>query len=337
MKERNGILAAVGNTPLVKLEKLLDKPKFNLYGKLEFLNPGGSIKDRPATQMLLEALKKEKIDKHTTIVESSSGNLAIGLAQACAYLRMKLICVMDINSTITNRKIIEAYGATVDLIEKPDPVTGGFLQARIQRVRELLDSIPNSFNCNQYRNTDNSSAHHQTMREIDRALNGSVDYLFCATSSCGSLRGCAEYIAQQGLNTQIVAVDARGSVLFDDKPKKRLIPGHGTSRVPELFNPDFANAHILISDIGSVTGCRRLLECEAIFAGGSSGAIVSAILKFQEQIPFNSNCVAIFYDRGERYLDTIYSNKWVYENFGNFADFQSPKVSQAETTLTTVN
>ncbi len=225
MQKTNGILAAVGNTPLVKLDKLLDKPKFNLYGKLEFLNPGGSIKDRPATHMLLEALKKGKIDKHTTIIESSSGNLVIGLAQACAYLEMKLICVMDINSTNTNRKIVEAYGATVNLVEKPDPVTGGFLQARIKRVQELLDHIPNSFNCNQYTNTDNPLAHHQTMREINRELGDCVDYLFCATSSCGSLRGCAEYIAQQGLNTQIIAVDARGSVIFGDEPKNRLIPG----------------------------------------------------------------------------------------------------------------
>ncbi|WP_204103600.1 MULTISPECIES: 2,3-diaminopropionate biosynthesis protein SbnA [Spirulina sp. CCY15215] len=333
MQERTGILAAVGNTPLVKLEKLLDRPKFNLYAKLEFLNPGGSIKDRPATQMLLEALKKGKIDKQTTIVESSSGNLAIGLAQACTYLGLRLICVMDIKSTIANRKIVEAYGATVDLVEDPDRVTGGFLQARIQRVQELLDRTPNSFNCNQYANTDNPLAHHQTMGEIATALGDRVDYLFCATSSCGSLRGCAEYITQRGLKTQIVAVDARGSVVFGDEAKKRLIPGHGASRVPELFQPHLASTHVLISDLECVTGCRRLLNREAIFAGGSSGAIVAAILKFQEKIPADANCAAIFYDRGERYLDTVYSDSWVYEHFGNAACFWSPTAAQRETTV----
>lgn len=333
MQGRHGILAAVGNTPLVKLEKLIDEANFDLYGKLEFLNPGGSIKDRPATQMLLEALKKGKIDKKTTIIESSSGNLAIGLAQACAYLELKLICVMDIKSTIANRKIFEAYGATVDLVEEPDRVTGGFLQARIERVQKLLDRIPNSFNCNQYANTDNPLAHHQTMREIATALGDRVDYLFCATSSCGSLRGCAEYIAQQGLNTQIIAVDARGSVIFGDEPKKRLIPGHGASRVPELFQPHLASTHILISDLECVSGCRRLLNREAIFAGGSSGAIVAAILKFQDKIPPNSTCAAIFYDRGERYLDTVYSDGWVSENFGDAISFSFPPVSQREATV----
>lgn len=333
MRGRNGILAAVGNTPLVKLDKLLDRQKFNLYAKLEFLNPGGSIKDRPATQMLLEAFKKGKIDKHTTIVESSSGNLAIGLAQACAYLELKLVCVMDIKSTIANRKIFEAYGASVDLVEKPDPVSGGFLQARIQRVGELLNSIPNSFNCNQYANTDNPLSHHQTMGEIAAALGDRVDYLFCATSSCGSLRGCAEYIAKRGLNTQIIAVDARGSVIFGDEPKKRLIPGHGASRVPELFHPELANTHVLITDLECVTGCRRLLKREAIFAGGSSGAIVAAILKFQDKIPADSNCVVIFYDRGERYLDTVYSDSWVDEHFGDAAYFSSPTAPQHEKTI----
>lgn len=322
MEERKGILGVVGNTPLVKLEKLLDEPKFNLYGKLEFLNPAGSIKDRPATQMLLEALSSGKINLETTIVESSSGNLAIGLAQACAYLGLKLICVMDIHATATNRKIVEAYGGKVDYVAQPDPETGGFLQARVKRVQALLNAIPNSFNCNQYANTNNPKAHHKTMGEVAAALNNHVDYLFCATSTCGCMRGCAEYIELHGLKTKIVAVDAQGSVIFGDTPKPRLIPGHGASRVPELFQPHYASNHVLVSDIECVLGCRRLLNREAIFSGGSSGAIVSALLKFQDQIPPGSNCVIILCDRGERYLDTIYADSWVQQNFGDASYFK---------------
>lgn len=316
-KKLKGVLAAVGNTPLISLEKFLDKPTFNLYGKLEFLNPAGSIKDRPATQMLLRALDAGKINCDTTIVESSSGNLAIGLAQACTYLGLKLICVMDVKSTVANRRIVEAYGGIVDYVDVPDKETGEFLQARVKRVQELLDKIPNSFNCNQYANTDNSFAHHKTMDEIAAALDQCVDYLFCATSSCGCMRGCAEYIEQQKLKTKIVAVDAKGSVIFGDEPKKRLIPGHGASRVPELFKSYYASKHVLVSDLDCVIGCRRLLNREAIFAGGSSGAILSALLKIQEQIHTGANCVVILCDRGERYLDTIYSDSWVQEHFGN--------------------
>jgi len=124
---------------------------------------------------------------------------------------------MDVKSSVANRKIVETYGATVDVIK--EPLSEGFLHARIQRVQDLLDRIPNSFNCNQYANTDNALAYRQMMHEITSALGARIDYLFCATSSCGSLRGCAEYVAQHGLNTQIVAVDAQGSVIFGDRQK----------------------------------------------------------------------------------------------------------------------
>ncbi len=328
MLKTNGILDVVGNTPLVKLNKLLKSASFDLYAKLEALNPGGSIKDRTATKMLLEALKQGHINQQTTIIESSSGNLAIGLAQACAYLDLKLICVMDIKSTLTNRRLVEIYGGTVDLVMEPDPHSGGFLQARVSRVNQLLDLVPNSFNCNQYANLNNPKAHYQTMAEIANELNNNVDYLFVATSTCGTLRGCAEYIAQEGLNTKIIAVDAKGSVIFGDKPKKRLIPGHGASRVPELFQSNLSSSHILVSDLDCISGCYQLLEREAIFAGGSSGAIVSAIVKYKEAIPSGSTVVAIICDRGERYLDTVYSDSWVHEKFG--VTQQSISLQQAE-------
>ncbi|NEP15028.1 MAG: 2,3-diaminopropionate biosynthesis protein SbnA [Symploca sp. SIO2C1] len=288
MLKTNSILDVVGNTPLVKLNKFLKPARFDLYAKLELLNPGGSIKDRTATKMLLEALKQGQINQQTTIIESSSGNLAIGLAQACAYLNLKLICVMDINSTLTNRRLVEIYGATIDLVIEADPYSGGFLQARVNRVNQLLDLVSNSFNCNQYANVNNPKAHHQTMAEIANELSNKVDYLFVATSTCGTLRGCAEYIAQEGLNTKIIAVDAQGSVIFGDKPKKRLIPGHGAGIVPELFQPNLSSSHILVSDLDCILGCYQLLEREAIFAGGSSGAIASAILRYEEVIPSGS-------------------------------------------------
>lgn len=313
----SGILSTIGNTPLVKLERFLDDPSLNLYAKLEFFNPGGSIKDRPAFQMITQALKDGKIDQNTTVIESSSGNLGIGLAQICAYYGIKFICVVDIKTTLMNQNILKAYGAEVDLVEQPDPETNEFLQARLNRIQYLLRTIPNSFNCNQYANLNNPRAHHQTIQEILMALDNRVDYLFCATSTCGTLRGCADYIAQNGLKTKIIAVDAQGSVIFGDTPKKRLIPGHGAGRVPELYRPNLETCHVLMSDLECVVGCRQLLKREAIMAGGSSGAIFSAILKKQQEIPAGSTCVAIVSDRGERYMDTIYSDYWVSEHFGD--------------------
>ena len=316
----SGILSLVGHTPLLKLERFLGHTNINLYAKLELLNPGGSIKDRPAVNMLMEAWQQGEIDQHTTIIESSSGNLGIGLAQACAYMGLKFICVTDTRSTKVNCHIIQAYGADLDLVTEPDPEEGTLLAARLKRVQQLLDSIPNSFNCNQYANRNNPLAHHQTIREILDGMDQRVDYLFCATSTCGTLRGCADYLAQHGIKrTKLIAVDAEGSVIFGDKAKPRLIPGHGAGVVPAHFRFGLEDTHVLVSDLDCVVGCHRLLQSEAILAGGSSGGIMSAILKIQDQLAPRSNCVAIICDRGERYLDTIYNDTWITEHFGDVA------------------
>lgn len=311
-----GILGIVGGTPLVDLKQVFTNNHFQLFGKLEMYNPGGSIKDRPALNMLKNALLKGDIGNRTTIIESSSGNLGIGLAQACAYLGLRFICIVDSRTTQQNIKILKTYGAEVDVVTKPDPKTGDFLPARITRVKSLLASIPDSFWCNQYANLNNPKAHYQTIKEVVTTLNGKLDYLFCATSTCGTLRGCSEYLKSISPKTKIIAVDAVGSAIFGGKTAKRLIPGHGAARVPELFQPGLEDAHVHVSDLDCVIGCYHLLRREAILAGGSSGAVISAIAKKRPEIPKGANCVAILCDRGERYLDTIYSDTWVEQHFG---------------------
>jgi 2,3-diaminopropionate biosynthesis protein SbnA len=313
---QEGILAAVGNTPLVQLTRLFDDTSFSLFAKLESLNPGGSTKDRPALSIISQAFESGAIGPDTVILESSSGNMAIGLSQVCSRLGLRFICVVDPKTTIQNIRILEAYGAEVDLVVEPDPETGEFLQARINRVRALARSIPNSFWPNQYENLDNARAHRRTMHEIVTTL-GEVDYLFCATSTCGTLRGCAEYIKEHGLSTKVVAVDAVGSVIFGGRSAKRLIPGHGAAIVPRLFRKDLADECVVVCDLDCVIGCHRLVRMESILAGGSSGAVVMAIDSIKHEIRRGAVCVAILADRGERYLDTIYSNEWVHEHFGD--------------------
>lgn len=313
----SGILGVIGNTPLVNLSRVLPDAHFQLFGKLEMFNPGGSVKDRPALNMLKHAFERGDIKPGSTVIESSSGNLGIGLAQACVVLGLRFICVIDPKTTQQNIHILKAYGAEVDLVAEPDPITGDFLPARINRVQSLLASIPNSFWCNQYANLNNAHAHHQTMHEIVTSLDGKLDYLFCATGSCGTIRGCVEYVRTHNLNTKIIAVDAKGSVIFGDKRGKRIIPGHGAARVPELFQPGLDDEHLHVTDSECVVGCRRLLNREAILAGGSSGGVIAAIEKKAQQIPVGATCAAILCDRGERYLDTIYSDSWVKEQFGD--------------------
>lgn len=323
----DSILSAIGNTPLVKLDRVFDDLQFNLYAKLEAFNPGGSSKDRPAIKIIRRAIELGAIvPGETVVIESSSGNMGIGLAQACSYYGVRFICVVDRKTTMQNIRLLEAYSAEVELVSEPDPVTGEYLQARIDRVKSLLFSIPGSFWPNQYANLDNPHAHHQTMREIATQLDGKVDYLFCATSTCGTIRGCTEYIREHRLNTKTYGVDAVGSVIFGGQKKiPRLIPGHGAAVRPPLFNTTIADDCIHVTDIDCVVHCHQLVRREAILAGGSSGAVIAAVGRVKNLIPEGANCVAILADRGERYLDTIYSNSWVTEHFGDIAyQWQEP-------------
>jgi 2,3-diaminopropionate biosynthesis protein SbnA len=316
---RNGILSAIGNTPLVRLGRVFHDERFRLYAKLEALNPGGSMKDRPAISIITQGLESGAITSDSVVIESSSGNMGIGLAQVCCSLGLRFICVIDPKTTMQNIRILEAYGAEIDLVSEPDPDTGEFLQARIDRVKFLVGSIENSFWPNQYANEYNPIAHYQTMDEIVTALDGQLDYFFCATSTCGTLRGCAEYVRSHGLKTQIIAVDAVGSVIFGGCGKKRLIPGHGASVRSGLFKSGLADDCIHVTDLDCVIGCRRLAKAEAILAGGSSGAVIMAVNRARAHIEKGATCAAILADRGERYLDTIYCDAWVKEHFGDVA------------------
>lgn len=314
-----GVLSAIGNTPLVKLSRIFRDLPFNVYAKLEGHNPGGSMKDRPALGIIRRAIETGLITAHTVIIESSSGNMGVGLAQACAYFNLRFICVVDPRINLQNIKLMRAYGAEIEMIETPDAETEGNLQARLDRVKALLAIHQNSFWPNQYANVYNPISHHRTMEEIVNTLQGKVDYVFCATSTCGTVRGCAEYVRAHGLATKIYAVDAKGSVIFGGPSARRLIPGHGAAVVPELYQDDLAACCVQVSDLDCVVGCRRLVKSEALLAGGSAGGIVTAVEEVRNKIAEGSNCVLVFADRGERYLDTIYSDAWVTEHFGAIA------------------
>lgn len=318
---KSSILDTVGNTPIIELRKVFADDRFKLFGKIEAMNPGGSIKDRSGLHMLREAMCSGKISRDTTIIESSSGNMAIGLAQACAYWGLKLICVVDVRTATQNIKILQAYGAQISLISEPLPGSDSLLEARKLRVQELLASVPDAYCPNQYANPNNFAAHYLgTMPEIAEALGPHIDYLFTATSTSGTLRGCAEYIHDNELPTKIIAVDAIGSVIFGDKPRSRLLPGHGAAEVSGIHHEGLADDVVLISDYDCVTGCRNLVRHEAVLAGASSGGVIAAINKYRDRIEPDAVCVAILADRGERYMDTVYCDDWVLQKFGELPD-----------------
>lgn len=316
MELKGGIAEAIGGTPLIRLNRLFGSRPFKVYGKLEWMNPGGSSKDRPALYMLRGAIQRGEITKDTVVIESSSGNLGISLAQLCAYLGLRFICVIDPRATEQHIRIIRSFGGEIELVTEPDKETGEFLPARIRRVSELVRRFSKAYWTNQYGNPDNYLAHKETtMREIGEQL-GEIDYLFCGVSSCGTIRGCREYILDRQWSTRIVAVDARGSVIFGGNKGPRKLPGLGAGLTPSLYREDVADRVEYVSDADCIRGCRDLVRYESILAGASSGGIVAAVQRIAASLPEEAVCAVILPDRGERYLDTVYNDKWVQEELG---------------------
>ena len=280
--------------------------------KLEYMNPGGSIKDRPAYFIIEQGIRDRSIQPGKThLIESTSGNLGVAIAMVARIYGLSFTCVVDPKIAKTNLKILKQLGANVEMVNQPDD-RGGYLKTRIRRVQELVESIPHSFWLNQYANKLNWQAHYYgTADEIVRQLDGRVDYLVAAVSTTGSILGCARRLREEFGHLKVVAVDAVGSVIFGAAPAPRELPGIGSSRVPEILNPAEIDDVVYVSDTESVQGCYDLLRHEGILAGGSSGSVVAALQKLIPTLPAQSRIVTVFPDRGDRYLDTVYDDQWV--------------------------
>lgn len=324
-------LSLIGCTPLVQLANYLDQPSIELYGKLESANPGGSAKDRSALRMLDDAYRRGLVNKRSIVVESSSGNMGIGLAQACCYLSLPFVCVTDPYAQPQNLAIMRALGADIELVESA--INGSYLAARLVRVQEILATNPNAFWPNQYANLENARAHELgTIEEIDRVLDGQFDYVFVATSSTGTARGCRDYLRKAGRATKVIAVDSCGSVLFGGKQSKRHIPGLGAGIVPRLAKNQEFDGLQRVSDLDCVIGCRRVAKREALLVGGSAGGVLESVRRMQDELA-GETCVAILADSGTRYLETVFSDSWVRDTLGqsaldSIAEYQSPRPRQ---------
>ena len=312
-----GVLGAIGDTPLVGLRRYVLRPDIEVWAKLEAANPGGSAKDRPAARMLEDALEDGLITAETTVIESSSGNMGIGLAQVCRYHAIRLICVVDSRSHETSLRTMQALGADVRVVSPAEAEDGNLLAARLRLVARLVAETPNSFWPNQYANRSNAAAHAGgTMREIDEALHGELDYVFIATSTTGTLRGCCDYLREHARSTKVVAVDAVGSALFGGNPGPRVLPGFGAGVETQLSLGVGFDRLERVSDLDCVVGCRRLADREAILAGASSGGVVMALERVADELHPGTSCAVILPDGGSGYLKTVYDDAWVSGTLG---------------------
>lgn len=300
----------VGRTPLVPLAS----PRLrnvDVAAKLELQNPTGSVKDRAAHFILDHVLASGEIDRETMIVESSSGNFGIALSAACRERGLSFTCVVDPFINPMNEFLIRQLGGRLVKVDQPD-ASGGYLQTRIATVKEICRRAPKSYWINQYANPLNARAYYESLgKEIcDEAPR--LDYVFLGVSSGGTITGVSQRVKERFPGARVVAVDMRGSVIFGEPPRKRVIPGIGSSIVPPILASALIDDVVHVDERETILGCHELLRRYALFCGGSSGSVYAAIEKYfrGRQLASRPSVVAVFADRGERYTDTIYDRNW---------------------------
>jgi len=292
-------------------------PRGRLVTKLEGYNVTGSIKIKPAMFMVDDLERRGLIEPHrSTIIESSSGNLGIALALICRVRGYSFICVTDPNISSSNRRGIEAYGGRVVVVDKRD-AQGGFLETRLAYIRDVLAANPDCVWLNQYANPANVRAHAQwTAIEILSEF-PNLTHLYVGSGTTGTIMGLARRFADLSPQTSIIAVEPVGSVTFDAKQSaRRLIPGIGTSRRPEIADEECLDRIVHVSETDAVRMCHRLARRNGLLLGGSSGSVLAAVAADAAQFNADSEILAISADLGEKYLDTIYSREWVHASYG---------------------
>jgi 2,3-diaminopropionate biosynthesis protein SbnA len=287
----------------------------DLYLKMEGLNPAGSIKLKTAVSMVEDAEQRGLLGPGHSLIESSSGSLGIALAMVCAAKGYHFLCVTDPNTSPLSVRIIRALGAEVVNVDLPD-ASGGFLGSRIAYIEQRLTADRDLVWLNQYANPANRIAHERGTAAAITAAIPDIDYLFVGTGTSGTLMGCINHFRAHSPGTRIVAVDAVGSVNFDNAAAPRFIPGIGVSRRPELLRPELVEEMELVTETDTVRACRWLARRFGLFVGGSTGSVVWAVLRRAAQLPEGSRVVAVSPDLGDRYASTIYDDDWVADKFG---------------------
>ncbi|GJM31002.1 MAG: 2,3-diaminopropionate biosynthesis protein SbnA [Saprospiraceae bacterium] len=298
----------IGNTPLIQL---VENQSYNLFAKLEYNNFSGSIKDRAANNILFQGINDGKINPETTIVESSSGNLGISMALHCNRLGLDFIVVVDPHISKINLKLLKLFATKVIMVDKPDD-TGGYLLTRIETVKHIIETNENCFWTNQYQNENNFKGYRDMSHEINQNFTR-LDYLFVATSSCGTITGLSKFVKQYFPGVTVVAVDIKGSLIFSDEKHKRLISGLGAGQKACFLEKASVDDVMILNHQEIITGCRAMLREHSIFAGGSSGACYYAARKYLDQLAPTypiPNCLIICPDKGVPYIDNIYSEQW---------------------------
>lgn len=296
----------VGNTPLVRINKISNETNTEVLGKCEFMNPTSSVKDRIALAMIETAIKDGLIKEGTVVVEPTSGNTGIALAMVCAAKGLELILTMPESMSLERRQLLSALGATLDLT----PAALG-MKGAIDRATEINETMQNSFMPQQFNNPANPEAHRQTTsQEILKDTDGKVDIIIAAVGTGGSLTGIAEVLKEHNPDIQVIAVEPESSpVLSGGTPGPHKIQGIGAGFIPTVLNDKIYDEVIKVSDADAFATSKSIAKTEGLLVGISAGANLYAATQVALR-PKNKGktIVTILCDTGERYLSTtLYS------------------------------
>ena len=301
-------LELIGNTPLLRLEKLEKKLSLNahLYAKVEAFNLTGSVKDRIALSMALDAKEKGLINEHSVIIEPTSGNTGIGISAIATLLGVKAIIIMPETMSVERRALIAMYGAEIVLTEGKLGMKGA-----IAKAEELRSSNPNAITLGQFVNSANPKAHYEhTGPEIYDALSGKVDVFVAGVGTGGTITGAGHFLKEKNKNIKVVAVEPENSpVLSKGTAGPHKIQGIGAGFVPEVLDTKVYDEIITVKDSDAYDTVRNLASTEAVFVGASSGAALwAAIEEAAKSENKGKNIVAVLPDSGDRYLSMLASN-----------------------------
>lgn len=321
MDVKNNILETIGNTPLVRLNKITKDVPCDVYAKVEYFNPGNSIKDRMALKMIEVAEAEGKLKPGGTIIECTSGNTGLGLAMAAVIKGYKCIFATTDKQSQSKADILRAMGAEVIIcptnVEPDDP------RSYYQTAARLAREIPNSFLCNQYDNLANRQAHYEsTGPEIWNQTDGKITHLVVTAGTGGTVTGTAMYLKEKNPAIQVWAIDVYGSLLTKyfrtgemdmNEVHPYISEGFGEDFVPQNYDMKVIDYFEQVTDKDGAVMARRLAKEEALFCGYSAGSCIQGLMQLKDKLKKGDLVVAILHDHGSRYVSKIYNDQWMAE------------------------
>lgn len=341
----NNILETIGNTPLIKLNKITKDIPATVLAKVDYFNPGNSIKDRMAIKMVEVAEKEGKLKPGGTIIECTSGNTGMGLALAAVVKGYKCIFTTTDKQSKEKMDILKAVGAEVIVcptnVEPDDPASYYSVARRLER------EIPNSFLCNQYDNLANRLAHYEsTGPEIWKQTEGKITHLVCTAGTGGTVTGTAMYLKEQNPNIQVWAIDVYGSLLTKyfrtgetdmNEVHPYISEGFGEDFVPQNYDMSVIDHFEQVTDKDGAIMARKLAKEEGLFCGYSAGSCLQGLMQLKAKLKKDDVVVCIFHDHGSRYVAKIYNDQWMIErgflDVKTFKDIVSSRVVKKLVTI----